>query len=140
MAGWLAPELTSPWAKVELLTAQIRQLEGERAEALRSDPAPAVELVRRLLQVRGIGVNSAWLYVMEFFGWRQFRNRREVGGFGGPDADALSEWSDDAGAGDRQGGQPVYPGHGDRDCVGLVAVSAGECAESVVPGALWAGE
>ena len=40
-------------------------------------------LVRRLLRVRGIGVNSAWLYVMEFFGWRQFRNRREVGGLAG---------------------------------------------------------
>ena len=34
-------------------------------------------------RVRGIGVNSAWLYVMEFFGWRQFRNRREVGGLAG---------------------------------------------------------
>jgi len=40
-------------------------------------------LVRRLLRVRGIGANSAWLYVMEFFGWRQFRNRREVGGLAG---------------------------------------------------------
>jgi len=56
---------------------------GERAEALRRDLAPAVELVRRLLRVRGIGVNSPWLYVMEFFGWRQLRNRREVGGLAG---------------------------------------------------------
>ena len=79
----LRARLEREWAKVELLTAQIRQLEGERAAALRSDPAPAVELVRRLLRVRGIGVNSAWLYVMEFFGWRQFRNRREVGGLAG---------------------------------------------------------
>jgi len=75
--------LEREWAKVTLLTAQIRQLEGERTEALRTDPAPAVELVRRLLRLRGIGVNSAWLYVMEFFGWRQFQNRREVGGLAG---------------------------------------------------------
>jgi transposase len=79
----LRARLEREWARVELLTAQIRQLEGERAEALRSDPAPAVELVRRLLRLRGIGVNSAWLYVMEFFGWRQFQNRREVGGLAG---------------------------------------------------------
>jgi transposase len=35
------------------------------------------------MRLRGIGVNSAWLYVMEFFGWRAFRNRREVGGLAG---------------------------------------------------------
>jgi transposase len=68
---------------VTLFTGQIRQLEGERAEALRTDSSPAVELVRRLVRLRGIGVNSGWLYVMEFFGWRQFRNRREVGGLAG---------------------------------------------------------
>jgi transposase len=79
----LRARLEREWVKVELLTAQMRQLEGERAEALRSDPAPAVELVRRLMRLRGIGVNSAWLYVMEFFGWRAFRNRREVGGLAG---------------------------------------------------------
>jgi transposase len=79
----LRARLEREWAKVELLAAQIRQLEGERGEALRSDPAPAVELVRRLLRLRGIGVNSAWLYVMEFFGWREFQNRREVGGLAG---------------------------------------------------------
>lgn len=79
----LRARLEREWAKVALLTGQIRELEGERAEAIRTDPAPAVELVRQLLRVRGIGVNSAWLYVMEFFGWRQFRNRREVGGLAG---------------------------------------------------------
>ena len=79
----LRARLEREWAKVALLTGQIRQLEGERAEAIRTDPAPAVALVRQLLRVRGIGVNSAWLYVMEFFGWRGFRNRREVGGLAG---------------------------------------------------------
>jgi len=29
------------------------------------------------------GVNSAWLYVMEFFAWRGFHNRREVGSLAG---------------------------------------------------------
>lgn len=26
------------------------------------------------MRLRGIGDNSAWLFVMEFFGWRKFRN------------------------------------------------------------------
>lgn len=79
----LRARLEREWAKVALYTHQIRQLEGERAELLHTGTAPAVALVRQLLRVRGIGVNSAWLYVMEFFGWRQFRNRREVGGLSG---------------------------------------------------------
>jgi transposase len=36
-----------------------------------------------LVELRGVGPDSAWLYVMEFFAWRQFRNRREVGGLAG---------------------------------------------------------
>ena len=43
----------------------------------------AVEQVRQLLLLRAIGINSAWLFVMEFFAWRQFRNRRQVGGLSG---------------------------------------------------------
>jgi len=66
----LRARLGREWAKVELFTGQIQELDGERAERLRSGTEPAVELVRRLLRLRGIGTNSAWLYVMEFFGWR----------------------------------------------------------------------
>ena len=39
--------------------------------------------VRQLMSLKGIGLNSAWLFVMEFFGWREFRNRREVGALAG---------------------------------------------------------
>ena len=42
-----------------------------------------MDKVRRLLRLRGVGENSAWLYGMEFFGWRAFHNRREVGGLAG---------------------------------------------------------
>jgi transposase len=50
---------------------------------IRTSQDPAVDKVRQLLKLRGIGENSSWLFVMEFFGWRQFRNRREVGGLAG---------------------------------------------------------
>ncbi len=50
---------------------------------LRTSSAPAVEQVRQLLRLKGIGMNSAWVYVMEFFAWRGFRNRREVGSLAG---------------------------------------------------------
>ena len=49
-------------------------------------------MVRRLRQLRGIGDNAAWLYVMELFAWRRFRNRREVGGSPGVGGHAVQEW------------------------------------------------
>ena len=35
--------------------------------------------VAKLQTLRGVGLDSAWLIVMELFGWRTFSNRREVG-------------------------------------------------------------
>jgi transposase len=79
----LKNRLKREWAKVEGLNQQIREVEGERRAQLKHSTDPAVEMVRQLRALRGIGENSAWLYVMEFFGWRKFRNRREVGGLAG---------------------------------------------------------
>jgi transposase len=65
--------------RLVLVREQIHQVEVTRREALRSSQDPAIEQVRRLLRLKGIGMNSAWIYVMEFFAWRAFRNRRELG-------------------------------------------------------------
>ena len=67
----------------QVVQLQIQKLEAKRAEMIRTSQDPAVDKVRQLLKLRGIGENSSWLFVMEFFGWRQFRNRREVGGLAG---------------------------------------------------------
>jgi transposase len=69
--------------RLRLVREQIRQVEATRKEALRSSCDPAIEQVRKLLQLKGIGMNSAWVYVMEFFAWRAFRNRRELGSLAG---------------------------------------------------------
>jgi transposase len=62
---------------------QIAELEAERKERIENWDHPSADMVRRLLKLRAIGENSSWLFVMEFFGWRKFRNRREVGGCAG---------------------------------------------------------
>ena len=62
---------------------QILALEAERRTAIRESQEPCMVQVRQLLQLKGIGENSAWLYVMEFFGWRDFHNRREIGALAG---------------------------------------------------------
>jgi transposase len=58
-------------------------LEQRRREEVAEAKSRALEQVRQLLLLRGIGMNSSWLFVMEFFAWRQFRNRRQVGALSG---------------------------------------------------------
>jgi transposase len=67
----------------QLVLRQIRELERERAQKIRTDPSPQAEQARRLMTLKGIGENGAWLLVYEFFGWRQIRNRRELASLAG---------------------------------------------------------
>lgn len=79
----LRGRLRREWTRQRFLSQEIRDLERTRQAILRESEDPAVEQVRQLLALPGIGTNSAWLYVMEFFAWREFRNRREVGALAG---------------------------------------------------------
>lgn len=71
------------YAALQYVAEQIKNLEKERKELIEESEHPSVVQVRQLMMLRAIGPNSAWLFVMEFFGWRQFRNRREVGALAG---------------------------------------------------------
>jgi len=79
----LRSRLEREYACLQFVDRQIKELEAERTEAIRTSDDPSVEKVRGLMRLRGIGENSAWLFVMEFFGWRDFHNRREVGALAG---------------------------------------------------------
>lgn len=95
----LRTRLAREGERVEFYTALIEQLERERREQLRYGTDPALEKVRQLYLLRGIGMNSAWLYVMELFGWRAFRNRKEVGAIVG-----LTPTPDESGQRERERG------------------------------------
>jgi transposase len=79
----LAVRLAGEVARGHMIEARIRELEHERKRLLRNSPDPAIAVVRKLLKVRGIGIESAWVYAMEFFSWRRFRNVREVSSLAG---------------------------------------------------------
>ncbi len=69
--------------RLEVVREQIIELEKQRREVLRESQDEKVEKVRQLMRLRGIAYNSSWLFVMEFFGWREFNNRRQVGSLAG---------------------------------------------------------
>jgi transposase len=76
----LAARLRREFTCWQFVHQQILELEAERRAVLRDSQEPCMAQVRQLLRLKGIGENSAWLYVMEFFGWRDFHNRREACG------------------------------------------------------------
>jgi transposase len=71
------------YAHHTFLSEQIAAVEAERRAQLQASTDAKIDKVRQLMLLKGIGINGAWLLVMEFFGWRAFKNRREVGGLAG---------------------------------------------------------
>jgi transposase len=79
----LHQRLLREFQRWQLIDRQLRELEAERMARIRDDQTPHVEKVRRLLNLKGIGDNGAWLLVYEFFAWRAIKNRRELGSLAG---------------------------------------------------------
>jgi len=75
------------WNRQVFLTGQILSLTGERQKVLRkedsSKAAPDIEKIRQLQKLRALGPVGSWVLVREFFGWRHFKNRRQVGSLAG---------------------------------------------------------
>ncbi|CAN7423115.1 hypothetical protein LJR267_002795 [Paraburkholderia hospita] len=71
----LRAEIERECERLTLLHQQIRRLEVQQDQQVRSGAHPGMALLARLV---GIGTGSVWTLVRELFGWRQFRNRREL--------------------------------------------------------------
>ena len=73
----LRAEIEREGERLSLVRAQMRAIEAQQHQAVVGGREPQVA---RLAQLGAIGVGSGWVLVKELFSWRQFRNRREVGG------------------------------------------------------------
>jgi transposase len=71
------------YAHHQFLSEQMAAVEAERRALLQTSTNASIDKIRQLMILKGIGINGSWLLVMEFFGWREFKNRREVGGLAG---------------------------------------------------------
>ncbi len=79
----LRARLRREYERLQMVQEQIKGLEQERVEAIRHSQEESVKTVRKLLRLKGIGQNASWLFGMEFFSWRKFDNRKEVGALAG---------------------------------------------------------
>ena len=80
---WLRGRVERDWQEREQMQQRIAALEKQRRELLRTATDAGSQCARQLHQLRGMGVNASWLYALEFFAWREFRNRRQVGSLAG---------------------------------------------------------
>jgi transposase len=80
----LHQRLVRECARRQFVDRQSRDLANARARRLRTTEAdPAIEQVRQRLELKGLGPNSAWLFVQECFAWRQSAHRRQLGAVAG---------------------------------------------------------
>jgi transposase len=75
----LRARLEREWARLKLVEEQIRELKTQRRRQLRESEESSMEVMRKLMQLRGIGEEGAWRLGRELFCWRSFENRRQVG-------------------------------------------------------------
>jgi len=79
----LQAELIREYARYRLVDEQIQGLEQEQKARAKAGLGEAMGQVNGLMQLKGVGWQSSWLLVMEFFAWRAFRNQRQVGACAG---------------------------------------------------------
>ena len=95
----LLERLGREWQRLELVQEQVREIERERRRMVREAKDSSLKQVRQLMELRGIGLSSASMFVAEIFGWRQIRNRRELAAVAG-----LAPTPYASGQGDREQG------------------------------------
>ncbi len=66
--------------RLALLEGHLRAVEKALAQQVQQEQVTSIAgVAKALMQLSGIGLTGAWVLASEIFGWRQFRNRREVG-------------------------------------------------------------
>lgn len=81
----LLADVTDELARLRLVQAQLKAIKDEQKELLRqaAPTCPTVRQAQRLTALKGVGPVSAFVLSAEFFAWRAFKNRRQVGALAG---------------------------------------------------------
>ncbi len=83
LPGQLKQTLLREYQRWVLVCEQIKELETQQRQAVHHESSACMEKLRALIRLKSINIAGGWPLVMEVFGWRQFRNRKELGGFSG---------------------------------------------------------
>jgi transposase len=67
------------YQRLQTAEGDLRKLKRQQQMQLKTEKSSAVEKIRKLQRLSGIGADSSAVFVRELF-WRDFRNRRQLGG------------------------------------------------------------
>lgn len=79
----LREEMDRECHRLEMIEEQVRELDTRQKQALKEPGTDAERKAQKLAKLKGLGPRSSWVLAMEFFGWRNFRNRRQVAALAG---------------------------------------------------------
>jgi transposase len=79
----LRAELGRECCRLEQAAHQLKEVEKIRDARIRKPVTASDRKAKKLERLCGVGNNSAWITAKEFFGSRDFRNRKEVGQLAG---------------------------------------------------------
>ncbi len=79
----LKARIVREYERLRVVEEQIKALHKEQEQRVKTADSSSLCKVAALKKLYGIGPRSSWVFVMEFFGWRKFNNRREVAGAAG---------------------------------------------------------
>ena len=95
----LKAEIVREYQRFELVIEQLKALHAEQKRRTKEQNTKALEQIMTLMRLKGVGPQSSWILVMEFFAWRGFKNRRELAACAG-----LTPTPYDSGASQREQG------------------------------------
>jgi transposase len=79
----LKAELNREYQRYELVDRQIKALERLQVARAEAQAIPAMQNIRQLMSLKGVGWQSSWILIMEFFAWRGFKNAKQLGACAG---------------------------------------------------------
>ena len=79
----LRKEVLREYKRLELVGHQLKEVTEELLKAVLEPETPTDRQAAMLYQLKGIGLATSTTLTREFFGWREFENRRQVGAAAG---------------------------------------------------------
>jgi transposase len=83
LPGDLKSRIIRELGRLRMVEEQIYALGKESEKRVAAGDNPSMQEVSHLMTLVGIGMNSSWKFVMEFFAWRDFKNGKQIGALSG---------------------------------------------------------
>ena len=79
----LKNELQREYERYQQVDRQVKELEALQKERIKTEDSKAAKQIQQMMLLKGVGWQSSWILVTEFFAWRKFKNTKQVGACAG---------------------------------------------------------